>query len=478
MKKRFTALFIAAVMILTLMPMMITTAVNDEDIINFRDFGVDDGALAEMVEDETIPADVIALDLSVNLITDISPLAELSELTWLNLEYNDVRDLSPLFELENLEYVSLLGNPITFAQVKELEAQLPDCEVRHDAVDIGNPDDPCECGNCIECGFSTELVDISYLDMTDEDFALLIEEEKILPETVTELNLSQNQITDISLLARFTNLKKLTLDFNEISDLKALAELTKLEELYLYQNKLVDISPLSGLVNLTKLTLSFNEIVDISPLAELTKLFELTLSWNKIVDVKPLSKLVNLDNLQLVDNEIKDVSPLAELVNLRELWLAYNPISEIMPLAKLTKLEKLTLYGALITLKQVEELKAAIPGCRIEQDVGSCYCSEHEYCEICDEPVIITTTPPTTVATTTPPPPRSLGDVDGDGIVTITDALEILKFLAGLPSILITDFTGDAMIAARITVGVSDNPKIGCVLEILKKLAGIPSLVK
>jgi uncharacterized repeat protein (TIGR02543 family) len=69
------------------------------------------------------------------------------------------------------------------------------------------------------------------------------------------------------------------------------------------------------------------------------------------------------------------------------------------------------------------------------------------------------------------------GDVDGNGYVTIADALEILKYLASIHGILSNDTTGASMEAARITVEAPEDPKIGCVLEILKYLAGIPSMI-
>ena len=68
---------------------------------------------------------------------------------------------------------------------------------------------------------------------------------------------------------------------------------------------------------------------------------------------------------------------------------------------------------------------------------------------------------------------REYGDVDGDGGITIGDALEILKHLAALPSVI--DGDDCALTAALVSGG--DNPTIGCVLEILKKLADLPSLL-
>ena len=47
-----------------------------------------------------------------NQISDISPLAGLAELTWLDLDSNQISDISPLAGLTNLIDLSLEGNPI------------------------------------------------------------------------------------------------------------------------------------------------------------------------------------------------------------------------------------------------------------------------------------------------------------------------------------------------------------------------------
>jgi hypothetical protein len=82
-----------------------------------------------------------------------------------------------------------------------------------------------------------------------------------------------------------------------------------------------------------------------------------------------------------------------------------------------------------------------------------------------------TTTPPTT--TTTPPEPAAKpGHVLGNDTIAITDALEVLKHLAGISTL-----TGDALNAARIITPGIGAPTINDVLEILKYLAGLPSAI-
>ena len=72
-----------------------------------------------------------------------------------------------------------------------------------------------------------------------------------------------------------------------------------------------------------------------------------------------------------------------------------------------------------------------------------------------------------------PPEPFSIGDVDGKNGVTMTDALEILKYLAKMHSALDDGIGSSAWNAALITVkSRNDNkPAIADALEILKKLA-------
>ncbi|MEQ9000490.1 MAG: leucine-rich repeat domain-containing protein [Coleofasciculus sp. B1-GNL1-01] len=116
------------------------------------------------------------LQLWDNSITDISPLAGLSNLTVLNLGRNSITDVSPLAELSNLTKLSLGSNSIT---------------------DI------------------SPLAGLSNL---------------------TKLYLDSNSITDVSPLAGLSNLTELFLSSNSITDASPLAQLTNLRRLFLGDN--------------------------------------------------------------------------------------------------------------------------------------------------------------------------------------------------------------------------------------------------
>nr|WP_312986143.1 cell wall-binding repeat-containing protein [Clostridioides sp.] len=159
--------------------------------------------------------------------------------------------------------------------------------------------------------------EVNITDQALKDLLLKnVEEEKLTKENlarVTNLDASNQNITNIEGLQYCTSLKELQLSRNEISDISPLSELESLEELYLDNNEISDISQISELKSLRVLELSRNKISDISPLLKLESLEELYLENNKISDISSLSELESLNLLYLAKNEISDISSLEPL---------------------------------------------------------------------------------------------------------------------------------------------------------------------
>ncbi len=162
-------------------------------------------------------------------------------------------------------------------------------------------------------------------------------------QSLTSLDASFLEISNLRGLEHFTNLEHLYLGFNNIDDLSPLAGLTSLTELHLNFNSIDDISPLADLTSLTKLNLNGNHIDDLSLLVGLTSLTELNLDSNNINDLSPLAGLTSLTKLYLGSNNIDDLSPLAGLTSLTELYLRYNNINDISSLRDLADLYNLHL---------------------------------------------------------------------------------------------------------------------------------------
>lgn len=91
---------------------------------------------------------------------------------------------------------------------------------------------------------------------------------KYCPDMMT-LDLSHNDIDDISFLLDMPKLRVLLLGDNDIEDVSYLSQLRDLEYLELFKNKIKDVSPLASLQNLLDLNLSHNHIDDLTPLAVL-----------------------------------------------------------------------------------------------------------------------------------------------------------------------------------------------------------------
>ncbi|MDP2920277.1 MAG: leucine-rich repeat domain-containing protein [Dehalococcoidia bacterium] len=108
--------------------------------------------------------------------------------------------------------------------------------------------------------------------------------------TLQWLDLSGNQITDISSVGGLIGLRNLSLSYNKIKDISAIAKLTNLNYLYLAHNEISDMSALGNIRILMELTLNNNRISDISSLGItlITAQARVDLSSNLISDISPL----------------------------------------------------------------------------------------------------------------------------------------------------------------------------------------------
>ena len=142
-----------------------------------------------------------------------------------------------------------------------------------------------------------------------------------------------------------------------------LAGITKLQ---LDGLEITDLSGLEGMTQLTNLYLFNNQISDISPLQVMTQLKRLWLSHNKISDISPLQGMTQMTNLYLEYNNISDISPLQCMTQMFSLWLDINQITDISPLKGMTRMSQLCLFDRQISDSQKEELKKALPYCKIK----------------------------------------------------------------------------------------------------------------
>jgi hypothetical protein len=152
-----------------------------------------------------------------------------------------------------------------------------------------------------------------------------------------------SSFSSIEFLRNQPNLREVDLWNDNISDISPLAGKKKLERLRLWGTKVTDLSALSGADSLCGLNLEGTAVKDISSLAGKKKLDRLSLKDTKVTDISALSDAELLYDLDLEGTSIKDITPLLGLKKLRDLKL---------PLT--------------VPADQVEKLKAANPSVRIK----------------------------------------------------------------------------------------------------------------
>ena len=257
---------------------------------------------------------LVTLNLSGNEIMDVSALAALSGLRTLYLDNNPIRDFSPLYSLSNLKSLSIKGIELTETQLSELSRALPSCAVHSEKA-------------------QQEMQDISFGGVT-------------FSADVTDLDLSDMGIWDISALANCQYITKLNLSGNNVSDLSPLMNMPYLQWLDISYNSVSDLRPLMGISSLYFLNASGNSISSTSALTMMTGLSSLYLDGNPIRDFSGLRKLKNLTVLGLSQTGLtdQDVGYLQGLQSLSSLTVTDNPA--------------LTGYG-------VDQLRSFLPACTV-----------------------------------------------------------------------------------------------------------------
>ena len=120
---------------------------------------------------------------------------------------------------------------------------------------------------------------LDYLDLRGLDLEVIPKEVLSVP-WIGALSLSNNKLTDISLLAEMPNVHKLALTNNRIKDISILEQMKKLRFIFLGDNLVEDISLLKSQERLKKLVLNNNKITVLPDLSHFKLLAYLDVSGN------------------------------------------------------------------------------------------------------------------------------------------------------------------------------------------------------
>ena len=356
------------------------------------------------------------LSLSDSNISDLTGLEYCTGLTNLNLNGNQISGISALSRLYNVEVLDLSGNQISdlsafgklaineeFEDSKLTSLDLSNNQISGSAGEISYFDHLTDIdlsGNQITSVGLVKLKNLTSLNLSDNllgsgessTFHALSYLSRLT--TLSDLDLSNNQIDNIDQLTTLTNLTKLKLEDNQLPP-SAGAIIQNLEKIVAivthdsvpepkvvnilddslrtvlqsalvekYDNDFIkaqrekypesdtamtawrwsgDLLTSADLDRLTDLDASNLNITTLTGLEYCTSLTRLYLNGNQISDVSMLSNLIKLTFLNLNGNQINDISVLSGLTNLEILWLNNSQISDISSLPNLTNLKSLLL---------------------------------------------------------------------------------------------------------------------------------------
>ncbi|MBP9708133.1 MAG: leucine-rich repeat domain-containing protein [Oligoflexales bacterium] len=220
------------------------------------------------------------LQLTSNLIEDISPISGLNKLVRLEISGAKVKDISPIATLSNLHYLDLSGN-----QIENISAL-------------------------------SNLKKLTMLYLSDNSIS------DIMPlnglEMVEALSIANNNISNLEPLRNMTQIwQHLDLSGNSFSEnaMESIEDLTKLRNLSLGNNNLTKLLHLDRFWELSSLELDNNNFTEIPSLKNFPNLLFIDLSNNEIEDIKPLnlSENIKLSMIDLSFNKIRNIDEMASI---------------------------------------------------------------------------------------------------------------------------------------------------------------------
>ena len=140
-----------------------------------------------------------------------------------------------------------------------------------------------------------------------------------------EIEINASELTAISDLSGFTNLKRLTI-----------------AQVPLNNRNIIDSSPLAALVNLENLSLSGSRFTDVAYIGTMSKLKTLSIGGTLIRDISPVAALHGLTNVDVRDSKVSDLSPLAQSKALKELSIDGKQVESLGSLSAIA-IDRLTI---------------------------------------------------------------------------------------------------------------------------------------
>jgi len=244
------------------------------------------------------------LQTGTNLITDISTLAGLVNLEYLNIMGNTgITSIAAVSTMDSLNWLWLASNPLTdFSALSDVADSLGFLAI-------------------INCGLENSHIAIINGLINLQGLGLLAEENLTDISGLTDIRPTMIfammfvPVTDVSVLSNYTGLQMMDIEETSITTIPDLSGLTSLQEASFIRNQITDISGISGITSLQEIDLTHNLISSISALESCTGLRSINISENQLTDIQPLLNNTNAPNFQWVslsDNLFVEGTPFCD----------------------------------------------------------------------------------------------------------------------------------------------------------------------
>ena len=313
----------------------------------------------ERIEGLEKMTNLTTIDLSSNKISEIGGLENLNKLKTLYLNNNNIIDITPLAQNEELINLNLKSNPNLNENREDYTGE------RLEALN--------KIGKILEKKEGKILLDIDKLKLFNNYKTLELNNQKLTTLEALEgliqivnVDLSYNQLTlqdekSQNILKSMINLKELNLAENNITNIKPINELKQLKVLNLTgegQNiNLVEIEDI--ICNLDSFKISEKSLKTIVN-CNVNKITKLNLPYGNILELPDISIFFKLTQLNLKGNpNISNYDIVSKITNLEDLNVNNNNLhGRMIDFAKLTNLTKIDLSDNSLWSEDLENLKA------------------------------------------------------------------------------------------------------------------------
>ena len=332
------------------------------------------------------------LDLDSTRIANIESLGGLEKLKVLHANHTLISDLKPLQKLPQLEKIYCDQTPITREVADAFMAANPKVLVVFDSRDLKvwwdtlTPEWQVVLGKAASIGAApskeelAKVTSVDSINLGENGHMYNLEPLRKL-QKLQVIIANKTSIKDLSPLQDHTGIHYLDISNTEVSDLSVVSRFTKLNVLRADKTKIEDLDPLNGLKGLGKLYVDQTPIHDIivqefllknSTCLVVHKTIHLNRWWSMIspewkevfrkqmapdtsATRENLHKLVERESLQFKEAPVRDLSALSEFLRLKELDFSGTSITDISLPPNISSLK--SLHATNSPIQKIESLQ-------------------------------------------------------------------------------------------------------------------------